>query len=57
MEKEVNDKVKNTTDSINPIHFGRFDMIMINRGNCMLCGKRLTEGLFFCKECEEKGRK
>ena len=28
----------------------------INRGKCMLCGKELTEGLFFCKECEEKGK-
>ncbi len=28
----------------------------INRGNCMACGKELTEGVFFCKECEEKGR-
>ena len=28
---------------------------VINRGKCMLCGKELTEGLFFCKECEEKG--
>ncbi len=30
---------------------------VINRGNCMLCGKKLTEGLLFCKECEAKGRK
>ena len=29
----------------------------ITRGNCMACGKELTEGVFFCKECEEKGRK
>ena len=29
----------------------------ITRGNCMACGKELTEGAFFCKECEEKGRK
>lgn len=28
--------------------------LMITRGNCMLCGKELTEGLFFCKECEDK---
>ena len=26
----------------------------ITRGNCMICGKELTEGLFFCKECEDK---
>ena len=29
---------------------------VINRGNCMLCGKKLTEGLLFCKECEAKGK-
>ncbi len=27
---------------------------IITRGNCMMCGKELTEGLFFCKECREK---
>lgn len=27
---------------------------VITRGRCMLCGKELTEGLFFCKECEAK---
>ena len=32
------------------------DYKVINRGKCMMCGKELTEGLFFCKECEEKGR-
>ncbi len=31
------------------------DYKVINRGKCMLCGKELTEGLFFCKECEKKG--
>lgn len=34
----------------------KLDYKVINRGKCMLCGKELTEGLFFCKECEEKGR-
>lgn len=29
---------------------------VINRGNCVLCGKKLTEGLLFCKECEAKGK-
>jgi hypothetical protein len=24
------------------------------RGNCMMCGKELTDGIFFCKECREK---
>lgn len=27
---------------------------IITRGNCMMCGKELDEGLFFCKECEAK---
>ena len=29
---------------------------VITRGNCMMCGKELTEdeGLFFCKECVAK---
>lgn len=27
---------------------------VVTRGNCMICGKELTEGLFFCKECEDK---
>lgn len=34
-----------------------YDVKAITRGNCMVCGKELTEGVFFCKECEEKGRK
>ncbi len=34
-----------------------YDVKAITRGNCMACGKELTEGVFFCKECEEKGRK
>lgn len=38
----------------------KYEAKVITRGNCMMCGKELTEGLFFCKECEEKaiqGRK
>ena len=27
---------------------------VITRGNCMMCGKELTEGLFLCKDCENK---
>ena len=27
---------------------------VVTRGNCMICGKELTEGLFLCKECEDK---
>lgn len=30
---------------------------VITRGNCMMCGKELTEGLFFCKDCEAKAIK
>lgn len=30
---------------------------VITRGNCMICGKELTEGLFLCKECGEKANK
>ena len=33
----------------------KYEVEIITRGNCMMCGKELTEGLFFCKECEEKG--
>ena len=32
----------------------KYETEVITRGNCMICGKELTEGLFFCKECEEK---
>lgn len=38
----------------------KYEAKVITRGNCMICGKELTEGLFFCKECETKaiqGRK
>ena len=34
----------------------KLDYKVINRGKCMLCGKDLTEGLFFCKQCEQKGK-
>ena len=32
----------------------KYETKVITRGNCMICGKELTEGLFFCKECEAK---
>lgn len=32
----------------------KYEAEVITRGNCMMCGKELDEGLFFCKECEEK---
>lgn len=30
----------------------KYEAKVITRGNCMMCGRKLTEGLFFCKECE-----
>lgn len=27
---------------------------VVTRGNCMMCGKELTDGLFICKECGDK---
>ena len=33
-----------------------YEVEVVTRGNCMMCGKELTEGLFFCKECESKGK-
>ena len=34
----------------------KYEAKVIIRGNCMMCGKELTEGLFFCKECEDKAK-
>lgn len=34
----------------------KYDIKMVTRGRCMMCGKDLTEGLFFCKECEDKAK-
>ena len=31
-----------------------YEAEVITRGNCMICRKELTEGLFICKECENK---
>lgn len=31
-----------------------YEAEVITRGKCMMCGKELTEGLFFCKECGDK---
>lgn len=33
-----------------------YEVEVVTRGKCMICGKELTEGLFFCKECEAKGK-
>lgn len=35
----------------------KYGLKVINYGNCMLCGKKLTDRLFFCKDCEERNRK
>lgn len=35
----------------------KYGLKVINYGNCILCGKELTDNLFFCRECEEKNRK
>lgn len=47
---------KESIDKIQPIIKAdeKYEAKVITRGNCMICGKELTEGLFFCKECEEK---
>lgn len=36
----------------------KYEFKVITRGNCMMCGKELTEGegLFFCERCENKRR-
>lgn len=31
-----------------------YEAEVITRGNCMICGKELAEGLFICKECGDK---
>lgn len=31
-----------------------YEVEVITRGNCVICGKELTEGLLFCKECGDK---
>lgn len=44
----------NNKETIKEEDFGKCDMKMINRGKCILCGKKLAEGLlFFCKECNK----
>lgn len=35
----------------------KYGVKVITRGNCMICGKELTDGLLFCKECEEKAER
>ena len=31
-----------------------YEVEVVTRGKCMMCGKELTDGLFFCKECGDK---
>lgn len=31
-----------------------YEVEVVARGKCMMCGKELTDGLFFCRECEAK---
>lgn len=37
--------------------YKEYEAKIITRGNCMICGKELTEGLFICKECGDKANK
>ena len=37
--------------------YKEYEAKVITRGNCMICGKKLTEGLFLCKECGDKANK
>lgn len=32
----------------------KYAVKIVAHGNCMNCGKELTEGIFFCKECMKK---
>lgn len=57
-EEAVYKRIKNADTIIEKDK--EYEAKVITRGNCMMCGKELTEGLFFCKECEAKaaeGRK
>ena len=35
----------------------KFKAVIISHGKCAVCGKVLSEGLFLCKECQEKEAK
>lgn len=50
--KDVERAIKSMTTIIKADK--EYEAEVITRGNCMMCGKELTEGLFFCKECENK---
>lgn len=34
----------------------KYEAEIITRGNCMICGKKLTDGMCLCEECREKAR-
>jgi hypothetical protein len=36
------------------IHLQMKVLIKPPHGNCMMCGKKLTDGIFLCEECREK---
>lgn len=52
--RELRDALKDFDDDLEAD--AEYGVEVITRGNCMICGKELTEGegLFFCKECEDK---
>lgn len=51
-EKAIYKRIKNALTVIEADK--GYEDEVITRGNCMMCGKELTEGLLFCKECEAK---
>ena len=51
-QKEVDESIINAPTIIEADK--EYEAEVITRGKCMMCGKELTEGLFFCKECGDK---
>ena len=49
---KLNDAIDNAQSIIEADK--EYEVKVITRGNCMICGKELTEGLFICQECGEK---
>ena len=49
-EKAVYKRIKNADTIIEADK--EYEVEVVTRGNCMMCGKELDKGLFFCKECE-----
>ena len=54
----VDEKVRLISNSVPTYIFNgdEYGLKIVNKGNCMMCGKELTENdeIFFCKECESK---